>query len=169
MNSNKGLKIAAKRGVKLRQGSQFVFKGRQVGWNLQGGLKIHIHLTVMGQVKLDRLPAWQLGALRSSWYQHWVQPSLEAACQTPCMCSGVIQQPQRLCKIRGKSRQQRLSLQHSGVLFSLKFTSAQQPGTRIPWRPDLLLLPSGKAEFQIDLPVLPSRCCRGMTSKLKTA
>jgi len=78
-------------------------------------------------------------------------------------------QRQRLCKARGKSRWQRLSLQRSGVLFSLEFTSAQQPGTRIPWRPDLLLLPSGKAEFQIDLPVLPSRCCCGMTSELKTA
>lgn len=46
-----------------------------------------------------------------------VQLSLEAACQVPHMCSGVIQQPQQLCKTRGNCCQQRLSLQHSGVVF----------------------------------------------------
>lgn len=123
----------------------------------------------MEQAKPDQLPAQWLGALWFSWYRHRVWSSLEAPCQALHPCSGVTQQPHQLCKTRGKSCRQSLSFQHPGVLFSLKFTSAQQPGTRIPWRPDLLLLPSGKAEFQIDLLVLPSRCCRGMTSKLKTA
>jgi len=83
MNSNEGLKIAAKRGVKLRQGSRFIFKGREAGWSLQGGLKIHTRLTAMGHVKLDWLPARWPGSLVQP------QPCLEAACQAPRMCSGV--------------------------------------------------------------------------------
>lgn len=47
--------------------------------------------------------------------------------------------------------------------FSLKSATAQQTGTQTPWRSDLLLLPCGKAEFQIDLLVLPSRRCLRMT------
>lgn len=162
MNSNKGLKIAAKPGVKLRQGSWFVFMGRKVGWSLQGSLKIHTHLTVMGQVKPDQLPAWWLGALWSSCL--W---KLLVKCHACAL--GSFSNPSNSARQGGIAASRDFLSSTQVWFFSLKFTSAQQPGTQIPWRPDLLLLPSGKAEFQIDLVVLPSRCCHGMTSKLKTA
>lgn len=159
MNSNKGLKIAAKQGIQLRQDSQFIFKWRQVRVSCQGSLKIHIYLTATGQGNPDWLPAWWTGAMWSSWYQYLVQLTLEAACQAPLVLWSHLATPVTL-QDKGKSC---LSLWHSGVVFSLKSKTAQQTGTQMPWRSDLLLLPCGKAEFQIDLLVLPSRRCLGMT------
>lgn len=102
MNSNKGLKIAAKQGIQLRQDSRFVFKWRQVRGSCQGSLKIHIHLTATRQENPDWLPAWWTGAMWSSWYQYLVQPTFEAACQAPLVLWNHLAAPVAL-QDKGKS------------------------------------------------------------------
>lgn len=75
----------------------------------------------------------------------------EALCQAPLWRG--FGNPRGSARPGGRVAGQSPSLEHSGGLFSLEFLSAQQPGRQILWRPDLLLLPSRKAEFRMDFPV----------------
>lgn len=144
MNSNKGLKIAAKQGIQLCQDSQFVFKWRQVRASCQGSLKIHIHLTALGQGNPDWLPAWWTGAMWFSWYQYLVQPTLEAACQEPLMLWSNLATPVTL-QDKGKSC---LSLQHSGVFFPLNPSQLSKQEHECPGDLTFSSSPVGRQNFE---------------------